>query len=137
MNDNTPLLTLAKQARQFAYAPYSHFSVGAALLADDGTVFLGCNIENASLGVTCCAERTALFKAISKGVRRFSAIAVVGAPIGEDPVSPCPPCGLCRQALAEFCGDELTVILGEQEQTTLGKLLPHAFRMEVTPRENV
>lgn len=134
MNTSPSLLTLAKQARQFAYAPYSRFAVGAALLADDGTVFLGCNIENAAYGATCCAERTALFKAVSKGVRRFSAIAVVGAPIGEDPVSPCPPCGICLQALAEFCDDSFSVILGEQEQTTLGELLPRAFRTEVIDR---
>lgn len=91
------LVILAKDAMQHAYAPYSHFQVGAALLAKDGRVFTGCNVENASYGATNCAERTAVFKAVSEGCREFDAIAIV-ASSGE-----CiPPCGICRQVLAEF-----------------------------------
>lgn len=123
---------LALQAllsREQAYAPYSGFKVGAALLSEDGTVSLGCNIENAAYTPTVCAERVALFKAVSNGHRRFSAIAVAG---GKDAVGQTTPCGVCRQALAEFCGEDLKVYLvtdntGNYVEMTLGALLPMAF----------
>ncbi len=124
------LILSAVAARELAYAPYSGYCVGAALLAKDGRIFTGCNIENAGFTPTNCAERTAVFKAVSEGVREFSAIAVVGGmregPLAED----CTPCGVCRQVLAEFCPPELPVILGAPENirvTTLGDLLPFAF----------
>lgn len=129
MIDRIALLQQAELARQNAYAPYSGFTVGAALLGDNGTVYTGCNVENASYGLTCCAERTALYKAVSEGVRRFEAIAIVGGKKDETVTTSCPPCGICRQALAEFCNDNLTVLL-QSGDTTLGALLPAAFRLE-------
>lgn len=125
------LIRQAFAARRFAYTPYSHFQVGAALLAEDGRVFTGCNIENASYTPTVCAERTALFKAVSEGVRRFSAIAIVGSREGEHNRLITAPCGVCRQALFEFGGPDLIVILAKSEEdyltTTLGELLPYGF----------
>ncbi len=131
MND-PELIARAKDAMQNAYAPYSGFRVGAALLAADGRVFTGCNIENASFSITACAERTALAKAVSEGCRSFSAIAVVGGKGGV-----CAdfawPCGACRQALSEFCGEEFRVILWKEDGTSrafpLGELLPGTFRL--------
>ena len=127
------LYSLAEKAAQGAYAPYSGFFVGAALLSADGRVFTGCNIENASYSVTVCAERTALFSAVAAGVREFSAIAVAGGRMG-DTSSPCPPCGVCRQALAEFCDSTLPVILSDGEggvvRHTLGEILPLSFGRE-------
>lgn len=119
----------AIEARRRAYAPYSGYKVGAALMAEDGIVYTGCNIENAAFTPTVCGERVALFKAVSEGVTKFSAIAVAG---GSDAVTPTTPCGVCRQALAEFCSPELKVILvtdekGGYTETTLGQLLPGAF----------
>ena len=123
------LMLVACEARQKAYAPYSHFFVGAALLAKDGTVFTGCNVENAAFSPTNCAERTAVFKAVSEGVLEFSAIAIVGGT--EDGLSPCcTPCGVCRQVLAEFCQGDLRILTGtpdEIQATTLSELLPLAF----------
>ncbi len=124
------LVMHARRARENAYAPYSDFAVGAALLAADGRIFLGCNIENAAFTPTVCAERVALFSAVAAGVREFSAIAVVGGKSGADPDSPCTPCGVCRQALAEFCSQALPVYTANGEEIisyTLGALLPHAF----------
>ena len=124
------LLEKAQVARKSAYAPYSGFTVGAALLARDGRVFLGANIENAAYSVTCCAERVALFKAISEGVRDFAAIAIVGGKADEAPSAPCYPCGVCRQALSEFCDSTLAVCTLEgntPKATTLGALLPNSF----------
>ena len=125
------LIRAAFAARGFAYAPYSHFKVGAALLAADGRVFTGCNVENATLTPTSCAERTALFKAVSEGARQFTAIAVVGSLEGQTNRLITSPCGVCRQALYEFTGPDLTVILAKSEQdylvTTLGELLPMGF----------
>lgn len=133
-NLNATLAAAAIEARRAAYAPYSHFAVGAALLAEDGRIFTGCNVENASSGVTNCAERTALFKAISEGARQFTAIAIAGAPAdndGSQGLPPCPPCGVCRQALNEFCPDSMPVLLalgqGHTTAYTLGQLLPHSF----------
>ena len=125
------LIRAAFVARRFAYTPYSHFKVGAALLAQNGQVFTGCNIESASYSPTNCAERTALFKAVSEGVTAFSAIAIVGSREGEVNRIVTSPCGVCRQALFEFCGPDLTVIMARSEEdyleTTLGELLPYGF----------
>lgn len=125
----TNLVKQAIQARTMAYAPYSGFKVGAALLASDGTVYTGCNVENASYGATVCAERVAFFKAVSEGKLSFSALAIAG---GREAVSTTPPCGMCRQVLAELCGAEMPVLLADTDsgaytQTTLGALLPLAF----------
>lgn len=120
------LLQAARTARIHAYAPYSSFPVGAALLAEDGRVFTGVNVENASYGLATCAERTAVTKAVSEGARRFLAIAVIGA---HDGVA-CPPCGSCRQILHEM-GPDLVVITeaedGAPVRTPLSTLLPFAF----------
>ena len=125
------LIRAAFAARRFAYTPYSHFKVGAALLARNGQVFTGCNIESASYSPTNCAERTELFKAVSEGVTEFSAIAIVGSREGEVNRIVTSPCGVCRQALFEFGGPELTVIMARSEEdyleTTLGELLPYGF----------
>ena len=120
------LLKQAAEAREKAYAPYSNFQVGAALLADDGSISTGCNVENASFGLTVCAERNALFHAVAESKRNFTAIAIVAE---SDP--PATPCGACRQVLAEFAQDML-VILGnpageETGQATLEELLPRRF----------
>ena len=124
------LIKLAEEAMTHAYAPYSRYCVGAALLAADGRVYQGCNIENASFSPTVCAERSAMFKAVYDGVRDFTAIAVVGGKNGN--VSGIfPPCGVCRQVLREFCGDDLMVYLGGADGTyevrTLAQLLPDSF----------
>lgn len=128
------LIQLAQKARKQSYSPYSGFAVGAALLCTDGTVFIGCNIENAAFGPTVCAERTAIFKAISEGHREFSAIAVVGGPAEQEISQECPPCGVCRQVLREFCEDDFPVHLsadGETIRTLLLKeLLPESFRAD-------
>lgn len=120
------LLKKAEEARAHAWAPYSHFAVGAALLTTDGRVFLGANIENAAYSVTCCAERVALFSAVTQGARSFSAIAIVGAKAEEMPNAPCYPCGVCRQALSEFSGEDLLIYTTDGE-STLGALLPNNF----------
>jgi len=124
------LIEEAFQVRKRAYVPYSGFEVGAALLAKNGTVYLGCNIENASFSPTNCAERTAFFKAVSEGVTEFYAIAIVGNKRGERG-GICAPCGVCRQVMAEFCDpDEFKVILAAEDETviyTLKELLPLGF----------
>lgn len=129
MIDRKTLIDAATKARQQAYAPYSNFGVGAALLGGDGILYTGCNVENASYGLTCCAERAALFAAIANGVHTFDAIAIVGGEIGDEATVSCPPCGACRQVLAEFCGDDFPIILAD-DTVTLGELLPKAFRMK-------
>lgn len=119
------LIAAAGKARELAYIPYSRFAVGAALLATDGRLFTGCNIENASFGLTCCAERTALFKAVSEGARSFAAIAVIA-----DSPGPVSPCGACRQVMAEFAPSMrvlLTNLRGDTQVTTVADLLPGAF----------
>ncbi len=125
------LICMALAAREQAVAPYSRFTVGAALRAEDGRVYTGCNIENAAFTPTNCAERTALFKAVSEGVTRFTDIAVVGARMGEVNTLVTSPCGVCRQALFEFCGPELNVIMAKTPEDfierSLGELLPFAF----------
>jgi len=126
------LIKKAYEASERAYAPYSEFCVGAALLTASGRVFTGCNVENASYGATNCAERTALFKAVSEGERAFSAIAVVGRKRGGEEQL-CPPCGICRQVLAEFCNKDFLILLTngkETERYTLEELLPHSFDRE-------
>jgi len=126
------LLTLAKEAMLGAYAPYSGFFVGAALLTKSGKVYTGCNIENASFSPTNCAERTAFFKAVSEGERAFEAIAIVG---GQNGVIKglCPPCGVCRQVMQEFCEPDFQIILGKEddgyETVTLADLLPYGFSL--------
>lgn len=130
--DRPALIRAAFAAREAAYAPYSHFKVGAALLAQDGRVFTGCNIESAAFSPTQCAERTALGKAVSEGARAFAAIAVVGArDDGPDDALVTSPCGVCRQMLYEFGGDALLVIMAKSEtdwrEMTLGALLPLGF----------
>lgn len=127
------LMRLAAEARKAAYAPYSGFCVGAALLGESGKVYTGCNIENAAFSPTVCAERTAIFKAVSEGERSFLAIAVTGGKENEPPAY-CTPCGVCRQVLAEFCGADFRVLLGnasEMRAMTLGDLLPEAFGGEM------
>jgi cytidine deaminase len=122
------LITKAKQARDKAYAPYSEFRVGAALEAKDGSVFTGCNVENASYAATCCAERTALLKAVSEGKRAFRRIAIFA---GTD--DPCPPCGICRQVLYEFAPDLEIIMIGTKGQKIVSKLsdlMPNAFHRE-------
>ena len=125
------LICLAQQARTRAVAPYSRFTVGAALRSTDGQIFTGCNIENAAFTPTNCAERTALFKAVSEGVTQFTDLAVVGARIGEINELVTGPCGVCRQALYEFCGPSLNVIMAKTPddfiERTLGELLPFGF----------
>lgn len=131
------LVRLADAARLNSYAPYSGFSVGAALLCTDGTVWRGCNVENASYPVTCCAERSALFAAVSAGKRQFAALAVVGGRLGLMPDSFFTPCGVCRQALAEFCGPDFPILVSDGRETrryTLGELLPHGFSADAMKR---
>jgi cytidine deaminase len=120
------LIQEANKAREFAYVPYSNFKVGAALLAKDGQVFHGCNIENAAYSMTNCAERTALFKAYSEGVTQFDSLVVVADT--EGPVS---PCGACRQVISELCDPEMEVVLtnlkGDVQKIQVKDLLPGAF----------
>ncbi len=123
------LMNVALQAREMAYAPYSGFRVGAALLGKSGRVYTGCNVENAGYSPTNCAERTALFKAVSEGERSFVAIAIVGGRY-ETIAEFCAPCGVCRQALAEFCDKDFRVVLGNGEKQQVFRfeeLLPFAF----------
>lgn len=125
MNAFDELVDAARAARERAIAPYSKFRVGAALVTRAGRIYGGCNVENASYGLTVCAERVALLKALSEGEREFAAIAVVA-----DTESPTPPCGPCRQLLWEYCGD-IPVVLANTTRTTarfqLAELLPHPF----------
>ncbi|HLO04276.1 MAG TPA: cytidine deaminase [Symbiobacteriaceae bacterium] len=125
------LIAAAKAAREKAYVPYSHFPVGAALLTADGHLFTGCNVENASFGLTNCAERTAVFKMVSEGYQKITAIAIVG-----DTDGPVSPCGACRQVLSEFGSDAtvyLTNLKGDVHRTTVGELLPGFFRSDDLP----
>lgn len=120
------LMNEAIKAREFAYTPYSKFKVGAALLSKDGKVFHGCNIENAAYGMCNCAERTALFNAVSQGVTEFSTMVVVA-----DTERPVPPCGACRQVISELCAPEMEVVLtnlkGDIQKLKVEELLPGAF----------
>ena len=118
------LMDCAIKARENAYSPYSHFAVGAALLCEDGTLYEGCNIENASYGLTNCAERTAIFKAVSEGHTTFKALAVVA-----DTEGPCAPCGACRQVMAEFKIPLIIMgnLMGNIKIVTMEELLPFSF----------
>lgn len=130
--NNAELIELALVARQKSYSPYSGFSVGAALLCKNGRVFTGCNIENSGYSATNCAERTAIFKAVSEGETEFEKIAVVGGNAVESvPEKYCPPCGICRQVLREFCSCDFEVVIARTSEDyktmTLGELLPESF----------
>lgn len=132
MIDYKDLMKQAFEAREMAYTPYSGFKVGAALLTADGKVFKGCNIENAAYSPTNCAERTAVFKAVSEGCTEFSAIAIVGGKADTKEFEMCAPCGVCRQVLREFVDpDKFTVVLGKSVDDyklyTLTQLLPFGF----------
>ena len=131
------LLSMAKQASINAYVPYSRFSVGAALECADGSVFTGCNVENAAFGSTICAERTAFVKAVSEGCREFEKIAITACPVPEDGADEAFveawPCGICRQFMKEFCEDDFVIITGTGEETmrsmTMKEILPEGFRL--------
>lgn len=120
------LMTRAQQARSHAHCPYSGFAVGAALLTEDGRVFTGCNVENTSYSLGCCAERTAIFKAVSEGCVSFAAICICGGPKNAPADAPCIPCGACLQVMAEFCGDDFPVILSDGTHR-LADFLPKRF----------
>ncbi|HXN98245.1 MAG TPA: cytidine deaminase [Candidatus Acidoferrales bacterium] len=125
MGEHEALVLAAKQARENAHAPFSDFRVGAAVRAKSGRIYTGCNVESASYGLTCCAERTAIFKAVSEGERGFEAIAVV-----TDTDVLTPPCGACRQIIWEFCGDVPVILAnlkGKVELESAAKLLPRPF----------
>ena len=130
---NTELILEAKKARERAYAPYSHHSVGAALLTKSGKIYHGCNIENASYPATVCAERVAVFQAVSEGVTSFTAIAIAGGMNGMI-TDYCAPCGICRQVLREFCKPDFQILLGKSAEDykiyTLEQLLPESFGPE-------
>lgn len=127
MTATNEMIVAAREAASLAYVPYSHFPVGAAFHTTDGQIITGCNIENTSFGLSNCAERTAIFKAISEGVTNFDALYVFGET--EEPIS---PCGACRQVLAEFCPADMPVYLISKENkvkpTTVAELLPYSFK---------
>ncbi|EWM53727.1 cytidine deaminase [Ruminococcus flavefaciens] len=125
---SSELFDAAVKAAEKSYSPYSGFSVGAALLTSDGKLFTGCNIENASYSLTICAERTAVFKAVSEGYKKFSAIAVAGSN-NSDFSTPCSPCGACLQVLGEFCGDDMKIVLADGEHF-LSEFFPLRFSKE-------
>lgn len=134
MVDSKLLIEKAFEAQKFAYTPYSNFNVGAALLGDNGKIYLGCNIENAAFSPTNCAERTALFKAVSEGQKKFTAIAIVGnkKDVKQGDGDYCAPCGVCRQVLEEFCDPKtFKIYLGKSvddyKEFTLEELLPLGF----------
>lgn len=135
LKQDTELIQAAMEARERAYAPYSGYLVGAALLTDDGEIYQGCNIENASYGAANCAERTAFFKAVSQGKKRFRAIAIVGGSreVRQGDIFPdmAYPCGICRQVMREFCGPDFRILVGrstaDYEEYTLEELLPRSF----------
>ncbi len=129
---NEELMAEAKKAREHAYAPYSHFQVGAALLTKSGKLYHGCNIENAAYSPSNCGERTAFFKAVYDGEREFEKIAIAGGPAGREAEEPCAPCGVCRQVMMEFCDpDDFQIILADGKggclQRSLRELLPLGF----------
>mgnify|MGYP003586372221 FL=1 len=124
--EDQELIELARKAREFSYSPYSNFKVGAALITHEGKVYSGCNIENASFGITDCAERTAIFKAVSEGAREIDTIAIIA-----DSDGPCSPCGACRQAMAEFKVKRVIManLKGEVKAVSLAELLPYSFAL--------
>ena len=123
MTDYNNLYVKAVESAEKSYSPYSHFRVGSALLTTDGKIFTGCNIENSSYSLTLCAERTAIFKAVSEGISDFEAIAIYGTE------NPCIPCGACLQVMSEFCNPVFNIILSDGVHT-LGEFLPNVFRLE-------
>jgi len=129
LQEREHMLDLAYEAMKQAYTPYSHFQVGACLKGTSGTYYLGCNVESASYTPTNCAERTAVFKAVSEGERSFEAIVIVCS--GKNPAA---PCGVCRQVLREFCKSDMPVVFADAKrnviESTLGELLPHSFGPE-------
>lgn len=125
---NADFFEMAVKSAEKAYAPYSHFKVGAVLLTRDGQIFTGCNIENSSYSMTICAERTAVFKAVSSGFRDFKAIAVAGSP-DSDFSKPCIPCGACLQVLSEFCDDDFMIVLSDGVYK-LSDFMPKKFSTE-------
>ena len=137
MKDYKELISKAIEAREHSYSPYSKFRVGSAILCENGSIYTGCNVENASFGETVCAERIAIFKAISNGEHNFAAIAIVG---GLDQITDYTyPCGSCRQVLSEHCAKELDVVLFDGENIklcTLGELFPSSFKKDVTKKKN-
>lgn len=123
------LILKAIEARELAYAPYSDHRVGAALVGKSEKIYLGCNVENAAYSPTNCAERTAIFKAVSEGEREFTAIAIVGG-VGDKLSDVCAPCGVCRQVMAEFCDGNMRIVMGTPDNitvSTLSELLPYSF----------
>ena len=126
------LISKALGMRAFSYTPYSEYQVGAALLLKSGEIVGGCNIENVAFSPTCCAERTAIFKAVSEGKKDFAAIAIVGGPAGKEIEDYCAPCGVCRQVLSEFCDKDFPVILAKSPSDykimTLEEILPLSFK---------
>lgn len=129
--NNSELIKLALEAREKSYSPYSGFAVGAALLCGNSKVFTGCNIENSAFSPTVCAERTAFFKAVSEGENEFLKIAVVGGKSGSLPDNYCPPCGVCRQVMKEFCSPDFEIIIAKNAEDynvmTLSEILPAGF----------
>lgn len=131
------LIDTAFKMLDFSYVPYSHFHVGAALLGKDGKIYTGCNIENAAYGPSNCAERTAIFKAVSEGCRDFTAIAIIGGLENQNGkpavIDYCPPCGVCRQVMSEFCDKDFKIILAKSKSDykifTLSQLLPESFSL--------
>ena len=125
------LIEKALEMRNYSYTPYSHYNVGAALLAANNVIYTGCNIENASFTPTNCAERTAFFKAVSEGVKEFKAIAICGGAEGAEVLDDCSPCGVCRQVMSEFCTDEFIIIcaksVDDYKVYTLPEILPDRF----------
>ena len=130
-NKKNELVLAALKAREAAYAPYSGYAVGAALLTNAGKIYTGCNVENASFGATNCAERTAFFKAVSEGERTFVAIAIAGGKAGEAVSDYAYPCGICRQVMQEFCEADFQILVvtvnGEFKEHTLAEMLPYGF----------
>ena len=124
------VITEALLAREAAYAPYSKFKVGAALLLKDGSVIRGCNVENASYGLCNCAERTAIFAAVADGYRKFDAISIIGHRRGESVSEACPPCGICRQVISEFADSDFLILLYDGKEIfeyKLSEILPLTF----------
>ena len=133
--DYVSLIRIAFEARERSLCPYSGFAVGAAILCKSGEVYTGCNIECGSYSATVCAERVAIFKALSEGETDFTAIAIVGGNVDDEITDYCPPCGTCRQVLSEYCdADDFEIILAksldEYEIYSLSQLLPLAFTFE-------
>ena len=127
------LIEKAKEARTFAYVPYSDCAVGAALLAKNGQVFSGCNVENGAYSPSICAERTAFSKAVSEGVCEFEAIAIVGGPRDKEPENMCPPCGVCRQVMQEFCDPKTFMIYLNDGSRTVSYRLEELFPAGFVP----